>query len=117
MVIYVLKVLAGLAALLGVVWLAIDPGVPAAWAVGGGLVVMLGFVPLAATVYARRDELNRRLHEQASAAGLVLAVVACGVAGVLQARGLAPLFNQFWGMAVLVGVWGVALVWRDRRYR
>jgi hypothetical protein len=81
------------------------------------LLVMLALAPLAFIVYKRMDELNRHLHQAASAISLPLLASIIGVLGVLQARGFLPLFNQFWLLGGLIVLWGLALMLCDRRLR
>jgi hypothetical protein len=92
-------------------------GVPQTIAVPAYLLVMLALAPLAFFFYKRMDELNRHLHQAASAISLPILASASGILGVLQACGILPLFNQFWLLGGLIALWAVALMLCDRRFR
>ncbi len=120
---YLAKLLLGLGLLGAVTLIALEPslgaslGLPPALTLIVSLLAMLLLAPAVLLVYRRMDELNQGLHQQASTISLTLLAAGSGVLGVLQARGLLPLFNQFWLLGGLLAVWGIALMLRDRRYR
>lgn len=120
---YLTKVILALSSLAGAVLMSLDPdialslGVSQTVAVLACLAAMLALVPLAFILYKRMDELNRHLHQTASAISLPLLASIIGILGVLQVRGFLPLFNQFWLLGGLIVLWGVALMLCDRRFR
>ncbi len=65
-------------------------------------------------LYGRADELRQAIHRQASANTLPWLAAASGVAGVLQANGVIPVYNEFWTLGLLLALWGVQLMWADR---
>ncbi len=74
-------------------------------------------VPWVYWVYHRRDELQRLLHQQACVGAITVVASVSAVVGILQANQCLPLFNQFWTLGLLMLVWGVQLMWADRRFR
>jgi hypothetical protein len=117
---YLIKVLLGLALLVLDVLVAL--GLPdaemSATARRAVIVVlvlaMLMQVPLIRWLYGRADELQQLMHRQACARSLGWLAAGSGIAGVLQANGVIPVFNQFWMLGVLVALWGVQLMLADR---
>ncbi|MES2584765.1 MAG: hypothetical protein V4627_18715 [Pseudomonadota bacterium] len=121
--VYIFKVLAGLLAmgLLGLcaVWLPVSGATPAQQSAGVAVLVVLALtlVPAIQWVVSRRDELQRLQHQQASAGTITVLASAFTVVGILQANQWLPLFNQFWTLGLLLAVWGMRLMWADRRFR
>ncbi len=76
--------------------------------------IMLMQVQLVHWLYGRADELRQLIHRQACTRSLPWLAVGCGVAGLLQANGVIPIFNQFWTLGVLVALWGLQLMLADR---
>lgn len=117
---YLIKVLLGLALLMLEVLVALGLpdaalGTTARQGVIAALVlIMLMQVQLMRWLYARADELRQLMHRQACARTLAWLAAGSGIAGVLQANGVIPLFNQFWILGALVALWGVQLMWADR---
>jgi hypothetical protein len=119
---YLIKVLLGLALLSLVALVALRLpdlalGATARQAVIVLLVLILWMqVPLIRWLYGRADELRQLMHRQACASSLAWLAAGNGIAGVLQANGVIPTFNQFWALAALVALWGVQLMLADRRH-
>lgn len=120
---YLIKVVIGLGLLMGLAaaafWLPYSPltQVQQSWLLALLVMLAAALFPLVQWVYHRMDELQRLMHKRASVITLPLtAAIACCV-GVLQANQLMPLFNQFWGLALIVVLWGINLMLADRRYR
>jgi hypothetical protein len=78
------------------------------------VLTMLMQVRLIRWLYGRADELQQLMHRQACARSLAWLAAGSGIAGVLQANGVIPAFNQFWMLAALVALWGVQLMLADR---
>lgn len=120
---YLAKVLAGLSLLAALVllafWLPQDDVAPATRQVGTVLLVLaaLALVPAVRWAYRRSDEMLQLQHQRASMHGLAWGVAACALCGVLQAAGWLPLFNQFWMLGLLIGVWALHLVWADAQHK
>lgn len=121
--IYLLKVLTALVVLAMVIivalWLPLSNVSPVQQR--AGLAVLLVFAialfPVVQLIYYRMDELQKLLHQKASMISLaMLASVSCLI-GILQASQLAPLFNQFWTLGLVVVVWGINLMRADRRLK
>jgi hypothetical protein len=109
---YLIKVLLGIALLGFEVLVAL--GLPEAVISVALVVTMLMQVPLIRWLYGRADELRQLMHRQACTRTLAWLAAGSGVAGVLQANGLIPVFNQFWMLGALVAMWGVQLMLADR---
>lgn len=73
--------------------------------------------PASYLIYLRMDELQKKLHDQASVAALTFLVSVSGIVGVLQANDIIPLFNQVWLLVASIVVWGTFLVFSDRFYK
>jgi len=122
-VIYLVKVLTGLLILVGIVGTAV---MLPQWEVSEAVRRMLIGVSVAAfavlagvvyRVYKKVDEFQKRLHDHASVLTIALVIALLGMAGVLQANGMVPLFNLFWVMGAVIAIWGVALASYDKRYK
>lgn len=121
--IYLFKVLTGLAIVAGLVaaalWLPLSAASPTQqrWGLGALLLAALLLIPTVQGLYRRRDELQQRLHQRASVASLSMLAGACCLLGILQAQQIVPLFNQFWTFGLMVALWGINLMLADRRFR
>ncbi|ADV66022.1 hypothetical protein [Deinococcus maricopensis] len=120
---YLLKVLLGLLALASLVLLAqtLDLlGLPLLQQrLLLSLLVLLAaaIVPASRIIYRRTDELEQILHQHASMNSLAIIASASAILGILQAGHLLPVFNQFWTLGLVIGIWGVQLMLTDRRYK
>ncbi|WP_035052196.1 hypothetical protein [Andreprevotia chitinilytica] len=74
-------------------------------------------VPSVWYVYNSMDELQKILHQSACASSLSLIAAISAIVGILQANELIPVFNQFWTLGTIIGVWGVNLMLVDKRYK
>ena len=81
------------------------------------IALALALIPAVSWVYRRRDELQRLQHQQASVHTVAVLASVSAVVGILQANQLISNFNQFWTLGLLLAVWGVQLMWADRRFR
>lgn len=124
---YLAKLLAGLLSMTVVVAVTAQPslvhqlargmGIGAHLAFTGLALLLCGVTPVMWLAYRGMDELNRSLHQQASAITYPVCAVSCGIVGLLQANDLLPLFNLLWVVGAQVAGWGVALMLCDRRLR
>lgn len=120
---YLLKVLMGLLAvclvILAAIWLPLSGAslVQQRWLVAALAVLALALAPAVQWVYRRSDELQRLQHQHACVSSLAVAASVSGLAGILQANQLIPLFNQFWTLGLLLALWGVQLMRADRRFK
>ena len=120
---YLTKVILGLSVLGAAVLMSLDSGLASSLGMPSvivdlaSLLIMLALAPWVFHAYKRMDELNRHLHQVASAISLPLFASIVGALGFLQARGYLPLFNQFWLLGGLIVLWGMALMLSDRRLR
>lgn len=116
---YLLKVVTGALLLIGLTTatLMLDAS-PAVFTLYSGLLmaIYLGLIPLIRFIYKSRDELLRLIHQRACVSSVSHIIALAGVAGVLQATGTLPLFNQAWWVPVLVTVWALNLMLADRHY-
>ncbi len=120
---YISKIIAGLLAISLLIYCAY--GLPtlelAATQRNAAMVALVGLalalVPAVSRIYRRRDELQRLQHQQASVSTVAVLAAASAVVGILQANQWMPMFNQFWTLGLLLAIWGVQLMWADRRFR
>jgi hypothetical protein len=120
---YLAKVLGGLL-LLGAItfagWMPAWPGLTPPLRFTLLVMAALAFaagIPLAARLYRRQDEFHRFVHHSASVSTLPLLVALFGIMGSLQAADMLPPLNQSVSMLLIVALWGVQLMWADRKTR
>ncbi len=120
---YLVKVLAWLLALTGLVLLAIWlplGNLTAAQQLTATAVLVLAALALshvARRAYQRSDEMLQLQHQRASMHALAWCAAATAVCGVLQAADWLPMFSQFWTLGFVIVVWALALVWADHQHK
>ncbi len=121
--IYFLKVLTGLAVtamvIIAAFWLPLSDAshIQQRLGLAALLLFAVALIPVVHLIYHRMDEMQKLLHQKASMISLVILASASCAIGILQASQLAPLFNQFWILGLIVVVWGINLMLADRRFK
>lgn len=120
---YLLKIILGLLILAGVVMAAFYPGVSGLSpfirnvAIGGLVVVSAAIIPFVRRIYTNMDELQKVLHQNACVASLTVIAAVSAIIGILQANNLIPIYNQFWTLGLVIGLWAINLMRADRHYK
>lgn len=81
------------------------------------LIIAAAIVPFARHVYLKMDELQKLQHQNACIASLPIIAAATVMLGVLQVNDVIPVFNQFWMLTIVIGVWAINLMLADRHFR
>jgi hypothetical protein len=112
---YILKIVLGLLWIAGLLMAASQQSQPLYIV----LLILLAsaIIPILYRAYQGMDELHKSLHQTACMYCLPLLAVLSSVLGVLQAQSVIQTFNAFWILALMIALWGVALMLADRRFR